>query len=149
LWAIAGRRGIGDNRAFTVLELLLVMAIMLTLAAMGIPVFADAIESAYVGRAIGDIRTLQTEITRYEVQFQMLPDTLQEVGVTDLLDPWGNPYQLGQKKKDKFLVPLNSTYDLYSMGRDGVTSAALTANASKDDIVRANDGAFVGLGSEY
>ncbi len=158
LWSIAGRRGIGDNRAFTVLELLLVMAIMLTLAAMGIPVFADAIEVAYVGRAIGDIRTLQTEITRYEVQFQMLPDTLQEVGVTDLLDPWGNPYQFlnfdnvqgqGQKKKDKFLVPLNSTYDLYSMGRDGVTSAALTANASKDDIVRANDGAYVGLGSDY
>ncbi len=35
------------------------------------------------------------------------------------------------------------------MGRDGVTSSALTANASKDDIVRANDGAYVGLGSDY
>ena len=61
------------------------------MATMGIPVFGDAIEAAYVARAIGDIRTLQTEITRYEVQFHRLPDTLQEVGVTDLLDPWINP----------------------------------------------------------
>ncbi len=134
------------------------MAIIITLAAMGLPAFADAIESAYVARAIGDIRTLQTEITRYEVQLGKLPDSLQEVGVTDLLDPWGNPYQYlnfdnvqgaGQKKKDKFLVPLNSTYDLYSMGKDGNTSTALTASASQDDIVRANDGAYVGLGSAY
>ncbi len=158
LFSVPGQRGFGDNRAFTLLELLIVMAIMITLAAMGIPAFADALEVAYVGRAIGDIRTLQTEITRYEVQLGKLPDTLQEVGVTEMLDPWGNPYQYlnfdnvsgqGQKKKDKFLVPLNSTYDLYSMGKDGVTSTALTANASQDDIVRANDGAYVGLGSQY
>ncbi len=158
LFSFPGHRGFGDNRAFTLLETLIVMAIMITLAAMGIPAFADALEVAYVGRAIGDIRTLQTEITRYEVQLGKLPDLLQEVGVTDMLDPWGNPYQYlnfdnvqgqGQKKKDKFLVPLNSTYDLYSMGKDGVTSAALTANSSQDDIVRANDGAYVGLGSQY
>ncbi len=158
LFSVPGRRGFGDNRAFTLLEILIVMAIMITLAAMGIPAFGDALDVAYVARAIGDIRTLQTEITRYEVQLGKLPDNLQEVGVTDLLDPWGNPYQFlnfenvqgpGKKKKDKFQVPLNSTYDLYSMGKDGVTSTALTANASKDDIVRANDGAFVGLGSQY
>jgi len=158
LFSVPGHRGFGDNRAFTLLELLIVMAIMITLAAMGIPAFADALDVAYVGRAIGDIRTLQTEITRYEVQLGKLPDLLQEVGVTDMLDPWGNPYQYlnfdnvsgqGQKKKDKFLVPLNSTYDLYSMGKDGVTSSALTANPSQDDIVRANDGAYVGLGSQY
>ncbi len=137
---------------------MIVVFIMMTLAAMGIPAFADAIESAYVARAIGDIRTLQTEITRFKVQLGTLPDTLQEVGVINLLDPWGNPYQYlnfdniqgqGGKKKDKFLVPLNSTYDLYSMGEDGDTSTALTANRSQDDIVRANDGAYVGLGSEY
>ena len=158
LWSVPGRRGVSDNRAFTLLEILIVMAIMITLAAMGIPAMADALENAYVAHAIGDIRTLQTEITRYEVQLGKLPDVLQEVGITDLLDPWGNPYQYlnfdnvqgqGQKRKDKFLVPLNSTYDLYSMGKDGQSSSPLTANASKDDIVRANDGAYIGLGSLY
>ena len=137
---------------------MIIVAIMITLAAMGLPAFGDAMESAYVARGIGDIRTLQTEITRFEVQLGKLPDNLQEVGVTDLLDSWGNPYQYlnfdnvegeGPKKKDRFQVPLNSTYDLYSMGKDGMTSTTLTAPASDDDIVRANDGAYVGLGSGY
>ena len=158
LFSVPGHRGFGDNRAFTLLELLIVMAIMITLAAMGIPAFADALDVAYVGRAIGDIRTLQTEITRYEVQLGKLPDLLQDVGVTDMLDPWGNPYEYlnfdnvqgqGQKRKDKFQVPLNSTYDLYSKGKDGASASALTATSSQDDIVRANDGAYVGLGSQY
>ncbi len=158
LFSVPGRRGLADNRAFTVLELLLVVAIMLTLAAMSVPVFADAIDAAYVARAIGDIRTLQTEITRYEVQFQMLPDTLQEVGVTDLLDPWGNPYEYLnyenaagplQPRKDKFLKPVNSTYDVYSKGKDGDSQIPFTAAASHDDIVRANDGAFIGLADQF
>ena len=150
--------GLGDDRAFTLLETLVVVAIMITLASMSISAFGDAVESAYVARAIGDIRTIQTEITRYEIQLGKLPDSLQEVGVTDLHDPWGNPYQYlnfdniqgqGQKRKDKFQVPLNSTYDLYSMGKDGKSTSPLTAAQSKDDIVRASDGEFIGLAAEY
>ena len=47
------------------------------------------------------------------------------------------------------MVPVNSDYDLYSMGRDGKSNAPFTAKMSRDDIVRANDGQFVGLASEY
>ena len=72
-------------------------------------------------------------------------------------DPWGNPFQYtnlgtappGAARKDKFLVPINSDFDLYSMGPDGESVAALTAKPSRDDIIRANDGGFVGLASEY
>lgn len=52
-------------------------------------------------------------------------------------------------RKDRFLVPINSDFDLYSMGKDRETVAPLTAKKSHDDIVRANDGAFVGLASEF
>jgi len=55
----------------------------------------------------------------------------------------------GKVRKDHNLVPLNSDYDLYSMGKDGKSVSPLTAKASRDDIVRANNGAFVGLASEY
>ena len=51
------------------------MAIMMTPAAMGIPAFADAIDSAYVAQAIADIRTLQTEITRFAVVVGKLTKT--------------------------------------------------------------------------
>jgi len=54
-----------------------------------------------------------------------------------------------QPRKDRFLVPINSDFDLYSMGKDRDTVAPLTAKVSQDDIVRANDGAFVGLASEF
>ena len=95
------------------------------------------------------------------------------------LDPWGNPYQYlrlldpesggtggggkggkggkggggggGKEKawKDHFLVPLNTDYDLYSMGPDGRSVAPLTAAASRDDIVRADDGEFVDEAVKY
>lgn len=54
-----------------------------------------------------------------------------------------------QPRKDRFLVPINSDFDLYSMGKDRETVAPLTAKKSHDDIVRANDGAFVGLASDF
>ena len=46
-------------------------------------------------------------------------------------------------------MPINSTYDLYSMGADGRTALALTASYSLDDVVRANDGSYIGLASSY
>ena len=55
----------------------------------------------------------------------------------------------GKLRKDKFLVPLNSDYDLYSMGPDGKSVPPLTAKASRDDILRANDGEFFGPAHLY
>jgi general secretion pathway protein G len=52
-------------------------------------------------------------------------------------------------RKDRFLVPLNTDFDLYSMGQDEDSKAPLTAEASHDDIIRANNGGFVGLAHKY
>ena len=52
-------------------------------------------------------------------------------------------------RKDRFLVPINSDYDLYSVGRDGESVAPLTAAKSHDDIVRAANGAYVGLAENF
>jgi len=38
---------------------------------------------------------------------------------------------------------------LYSRGKDGDSSGPLSAKASRDDIVRANNGGFIGLGEDY
>ncbi|HNS56268.1 MAG TPA: hypothetical protein PKO34_04360, partial [Smithellaceae bacterium] len=55
----------------------------------------------------------------------------------------------GSARKDRFLVPVNSDFDLYSMGPDGVSTLALTAKNSRDDIIRANDGAYIGTAAGY
>jgi general secretion pathway protein G len=46
-------------------------------------------------------------------------------------------------------VPINSDFDFYSMGKDGRTTAPLTAAQSQDDVIRASDGGFIGLGKDY
>jgi len=52
-------------------------------------------------------------------------------------------------RKDRFLVPINSDYDLYSVGPDGETKATLNNPVSRDDIIRAADGGFYGLAENF
>ena len=61
------------------------------------------------------------------------------------------PPSSGQSKprKDRFLKPITSDYDLYSMGPDGKTKENLNAKESMDDIVRASEGAYVGLAADF
>ena len=54
-----------------------------------------------------------------------------------------------QLRKDHELVPLNSDFDLYSLGPDGISALALPAAPSQDDVVRAANGAYIGLGANY
>jgi general secretion pathway protein G len=142
---------------FTIIEMLAVTAIIGALSTLAIPKVQDALEKARIARAIGDIRALQSDLDGQD----SLPATLAEIGRGGITDPWGNPYQYYRfpprrgggpprgARKDRFLVPINSTYDLYSMGKDGSTTAPLTARAGRDDIVRANDGGFIGLASKF
>ena len=143
---------------FTLIEILIVIAILGTLSGIAIPVYKNYIEKAKIVSAIAEISILQKEIAEYETDNNVLPNTLNDIGRGTLLDPWGNPYQYlnfaivkgkGKMRKDRFLVPLNSNYDLYSMGKDGLSQTPLTAQASHDDIIRANDGRYIGIASEY
>ena len=150
---------------FTLVELMLVTTIIGTLAAIAAPTLQDVLERTRVAAAIGDIKALEIEVLQWEIANHGVPPTsLAAVGRATILDPWGNPYQYlpfpfdpatgtykppGGARKDRFLVPINSSFDLYSMGKDGVTSAPLTAKSAKDDVIRANDGGYVGLASGY
>lgn len=149
----AGRQG------FTLIEMLIVVALLATLAALGVPIYQSYLDRARNTTAAADIGVLQLKIQVYQEEDGKLPDSLSDVK-WDKPDPWGHPYQYlnfadagpswkGKARKDKFLVPLNSTYDLYSDGKDGQTKTPLTAKVSQDDILRANDGAFIGLASMY
>jgi len=145
---------------FTILELLTVIAIVGALSAIAIPAYTNYIEKAKETRAIVDILTLEKDIEAYEIINGTLPDSLDDVGRGGFEDPWGNPYQYlnfakvkgkgkGKMRKDRFLVPINSTYDLYSMGKDGRSVSPLTAKHSHDDIIRANDGGYIGPAYSY
>ncbi len=144
-------------RGFTLIELLIVIMMIATLTAIGIPVYANALKNAQVTKAIADIRTFEKEVAVYHLFNGRPPDTLAAIGRANWRDPYGNPYEflnipnkgVGKVRKDQMLVPLNSDYDLYSKGRDGLSKLPLTPPQSHDDIVRAADGGFVGLASEF
>lgn len=143
---------------FTLIELLVTFAIILTLAAIAIPNAVAIIEKARVARAVGDLHSIGTTIIGYQAVQGQCPNTLTDVGYGNLKDPWGNPYQYlnfadvngkGKMRKDRFLVPINSAFDLYSMGKDGQSVPPLTAQASQDDVIWAEDGAYIGLASDF
>jgi general secretion pathway protein G len=56
---------------------------------------------------------------------------------------------IAEARKDQFLVPINSDYDLYSMGADGQSMPSLNSRVSLDDVIRARDGAYVGLAERF
>lgn len=104
------------------------------------------------------LRIYRVYIDKFFEENGFFPDSLDEIYDPVPLDPWGNPFQYinhdtgngnGKLRKDKNLVPINSDYDLYSMGPDGKTASPLTASISHDDIVRGRNGAFVGLALDY
>lgn len=145
---------------FTVIELLIAMAILAVIVAIALPSYSSYRDRVNVAKAIIDIREIQLAITQYQEENRSLPLALSDVRRDGMLDPWGRPYvylNLGagvkgkgsQPRKDKNLVPINTDYDLYSMGKDGQSVSPLTAAQSRDDIVRANNGRFVGLAADY
>lgn len=146
------------QRAFTLFELLLVAAILGILATIAVPGYGEYRERVNFTQAKTDIVIIESAIERYYANHLAFPDTLAQAGMGGMRDPWGNPYQYlnittakgkGQVRKDHNLVPINSDYDLYSMGKDGKSAAPLTAKDSRDDIIRANNGQFVGLAANY
>lgn len=147
-----------DRRGFTLFELMLGVAIIAILASVATPIYLTYINKAKIGAAIADITSISEAIEVDRLYTETLPLDLSAVPGIPLIDPWGNPYRYlnfetvkgkGKMRKDRFLVPINSDYDLYSMGEDGKSVTPLTAKSSRDDIVRANDGGYVGLVSQY
>jgi len=121
--------------------------------------------AALSGKDVVGIASLEPTEIQLILKWMIVDPCLRELPVHhDLIeDAWGNPYRYlkiagqdlkgkgkGDKaRKDHFMVPVNTDYDLYSMGPDGVSKPPFTAQASRDDIVRANDGRYVGPASEY
>ena len=147
-------------KGFGLLELIVVVVVMALLTTMAIPSYESYTQRARVASAIGDISGLGLEIEKFRLNNNgRIPMTLEEMGIVVPLDPWGQPYVFlnipeagpgkGEVRKDGKLNPLNTDFDLYSVGKDGKSAGPLSAKASRDDVVRASNGAFIGLGEDY
>lgn len=146
---------------YTLLELMAAIALIGVLAVTAVGSYQDYIERAEIDQAIKDIGIIQLQISAHGYNNKgVYPSSLAEIGLAGYEDPWGNPYQYlniaqggrgtpGRARKDRNLVPINSDFDLYSSGPDGRSVGPLTARHSRDDIIRANNGGFLGVAEDY
>jgi general secretion pathway protein G len=118
------------QRGFTLLELLVVMFILVTLAGVVTVVVIQRVEQAKHARAVSDIATLDSAIEQYRLDNSGFPVALDDLRTKPAgnelpkwngpyikkpvpADPWGNPYE--------YHVPGEhnaESYDLYSLGKD-------------------------------
>ncbi len=146
------------RRGYSLVELMLVLALSGILASVTVPAYARHVERARIAESVGVISDMSLRVYLFRELSGHFPDTLAEAVSILPLDPWGQPYRYlridgapnsaSQRRADAFLKRLNTDFDLYSIGADGRTTRGL-GGAGKDDIVRAGNGAFVELGEDF
>ena len=159
------------QNGFSITELLIAMVIAAILAVLATPMFGNStldcdnpgarqgpLMRARIAQTTADMGKIHIAASRFELSHNRYPVNLAEIGLDQIEDPWGNPYQylvvfdrndVGPVRKDHNLKPVNTGYDIYSMGPDGVTASPFTSTPGKDDIVMANDGDYFGLACQY
>lgn len=130
---------IRHSRAFTLVEMLLVVTIIGILAALVIPKIAGRSEQARVTAAQADIKGgIKSALDQFDVDNGHYPKSLQDLlqAPSDArnwhgpyfdppnipTDPWGNPYVYVYPGRHNA-----NSYDLYSIGPDG-------RDGTEDDI---------------
>lgn len=108
------------KRGFTLVELLVVVAILGILATGAVVYVPRFLESGNKGAAEKDVQALKTAATQYYTDKRKYPDNLDvlvdtsgdkepyiEGGEGALIDPWGNKYEIkfkGNKRNSPYIV---------------------------------------------
>ncbi len=127
-------RGRSARRAFTLVELLLVLVILATLAAIVVPKFSGRTEQARVTAAQTQISNFGVALDSFEIDNGYYPKG--KNGLQDLVtqpkdaNSWKGPYVKGEIPKDPWGNDYiyecpgkhnEKSYDMMSMGPDGRT----------------------------
>ena len=144
-----------NRKGFTLVELLIVVAIIGIIAAIAIPNLLNAIQRGKQKRAMADVRSVATAAEAYAVDSNVYPgagytafSSTDSSALTPQLSPtyikqvpdadaWGKPYLYGNTNNSQ-------QYQVRSLGKDGASDPGVSGKTTNfnDDIVFEN-GSFV------
>ena len=121
------------NRAFTLMEMILVLGIIALLLGVGTYFMVDVLGDAEEGKARADIQALSASLIRYKTKARIYPSEQQGLDALvtrptsspepagwkqfmkpqGIIDPWGRKYEYRYPGKYN-----TSTYDIFSLGFD-------------------------------
>jgi type II secretion system protein G len=134
------------SRGFTLVELLIVVAIIGMIAAIAIPNLLNAVDKGKQKRTMADIRAIGTAIESYAVDNTTYPIAADLSAVKALIDPylirnipltdgWSHPIQAQSS---------TTAYTVYSQGKDGSGSnCAAGATSNFNEEICFIDGQFM------
>ena len=114
-----GRRGRERHLGYTLVELMLALAILGILLTLVVTMYQGWRDRIDVGRAADELMAISAAITSFKTENDRFPTDLAEIGKGSTLDPWGATYGYvnhadasgrGSFRKDKNIVPINSDY---------------------------------------
>ena len=149
----------------------MVLAIVGVIALVALPSYSEHKLKTLNSQCISDITYIAEQLEKARAATYAYPERLADLGEMPL-DPWGNEYQYlnllnagdsssatvlnsngskakGDGPRTRKKQNLNSDYDLFCTGPDGAYAANVSAAVSRDDIIRADDGAYIGPVGEY
>ena len=128
--------------AFTLIELLIVVAIIGIIAAIAIPNLLNAIDRGKQKRTMADLRSIGTAVESYAVDNNVYPVAATAAALTGTVEPiyikvmpnadgWSNAFQVDAT---------TTAYTLYSFGKDGsgTTCTAAVTSTFIDQICFVN-----------
>jgi general secretion pathway protein G len=123
--------------AFTLMEMMLVLAIIALLIAIGAVTLGEVDENAKFTAAEAQISTLRTAVVQYKTMNRSLPPTLDA-----LVNPPGNARKRKLVKDEAIIDPWNNKYLYRSPGKNGTAYDIYSAGPDKkegnDDDVSPN-----------
>lgn len=145
------------QRGFTLIEAMMMVAVLGVLVGIALPLYQAHRDRVRSRMAAQEVSAMAGVIQRFELDRRVLLASLDQIGLAAKLDPWGRPYVYynveangrGGARKDRRLNPLNTDFDLYSLGPDGKTKPQVTQKDSLDDVIRASNGRFVGTAADF